>query len=86
VHTAIGQIDSRPMSSRVREVEDENSTIHCKHLPLGQYKVTTGTYKGSVKNKQVRYKHCAERENKVKRDGSFTSYMFLLQLSCSCCV
>ncbi len=29
------------------------------HVPLGQYKIQTGTYKGSLKSKQARCKYCA---------------------------
>ena len=61
VHTVIGGIDTRPMSERVREGEADNPTIHCKHVSLGQYKVLTGSYKGSVKSKQARCKYCAIR-------------------------
>ncbi len=69
VHTVIGQIDGRPMSERVREGEDENPTIHCKHVPLGQYKVLSGTYKGSLKSKQARCKYCAIRIRHAKETG-----------------
>jgi hypothetical protein len=69
VHTVIGQIDSRPMSERVREGEDENPTFHCKHVPIGQYKVLSGTYKGSVKSKQARCKYCAMRMKIAKQKG-----------------
>ncbi len=58
MHTVIGQLDDRPMSSRVREGEAENPTINCKHVPLGQYRVISGTYKGRVKSKQARCKYC----------------------------
>ena len=64
LHTVIGQIDSRPMSAREREGEEENPTMHCKHVPLGQYRVTSGTYKGSVKSKQARCKYCPLRKRK----------------------
>ena len=64
VHTVIGQIDPRPMSARVREGEEEDPTIHCKHVPLGQYRVTSGTYKGSLKSKQARCKYCPLRKRK----------------------
>ena len=69
VHTVISQIDSRPMSSRVREGEDENPTTHCKQVPLGKYRVTSGTYKGAVKSKQARCKYCPLRKRK---DGEST--------------
>ena len=51
-------------NERVREGEDENPTQNCKHVPLGQYKVTSGAYKGSVKSKQARCKYCPERKKK----------------------
>jgi hypothetical protein len=35
---------SRPMSERQREGEDENPTLNCKHVGMGQYRVNTGTY------------------------------------------
>jgi hypothetical protein len=41
VCTIIGQIDSRPVNEREREGEDENPTQHCKHVSIGQYKVTS---------------------------------------------
>jgi hypothetical protein len=69
LHTVIGQIDSRPMSAREREGEEENPTMHCKHVPLGQYRVTSGTYKGSVKSKQARCKYCPLRK---RREGEST--------------
>jgi hypothetical protein len=69
VYTIIAQIDTRPANERVREGEDENPTQHCKHVPLGQYKVTSGTYKGTLKSKQARCKYCAERKRKAKEAG-----------------
>ena len=69
VYTIIGQIDSRPLIEREREGEDENPTQHCKHVPIGQYKVTSGTYKGSVKSKQARCKYCHERKKKESQSG-----------------
>lgn len=44
--------------------EEEDPTIHCKHVPLGQYRVTSGTYKGSLKSKQARCKYCPLRKRK----------------------
>ena len=69
MYTIIGQIDSRPLIEREREGEDENPTQHCKHVPIGQYKVTSGTYKGSVKSKQARCKYCHERKKKESQSG-----------------
>jgi hypothetical protein len=69
VYTVIAQIDSRPANDRVREGEDENPTQNCKHVPLGQYKVISGAYKGSVKSKQARCKYCPERKQKAKESG-----------------
>ena len=69
VHTVIGQIASRSLSERVREGEDDNPTLHCKHVPLGQYKVLSGTYKVSLKSKQARCKYCAIRIRLAKETG-----------------
>jgi hypothetical protein len=62
VCTIIGQIDSRPVNEREREGEEENPTQHCKHVPIGQYRVTSGTHKGAIKSKQARCKYCHERK------------------------
>jgi hypothetical protein len=64
VHTVVAQMDNRPMSSRVREGEAENPAISCKHVPMGQYRVISGNYKGSVKSKQARCKYCPLRKRK----------------------
>ncbi len=69
MHTVIAQIDNRPMSSRVREGEAENPAINCKQVPMGQYHVTSGTYKGSVKSKQARCKYYPLRK---RREGEST--------------
>jgi hypothetical protein len=69
VHTIIAQIDSRPANDRIREGEDENPTQHCKHVPLGQYRVTSGTYKGSLKSKQARCKYCTQRRKRMGQTG-----------------
>ena len=42
---------------------------HCKQVPLGQYRVTSGTYKGAVKSKQARCKYCPLRK---RREGEST--------------
>jgi hypothetical protein len=36
VHTVVAQIDDRPMSARLREGEEGNSAIHCKHVAICQ--------------------------------------------------
>jgi hypothetical protein len=69
VYTVIGQIDSRPQNERVREGEHENPTQHCKHVSMGQYKVTTGTNKGYLKSKQARCKYCKTRKKNAKEAG-----------------
>ena len=63
VHVVIGQIDNRPMSEREREGE-ENPTLHCKHVAIGQYRVHAGKYKDSLKSKQARCKFCSQRKRK----------------------
>ena len=68
-YTVIGQIDSRPQNDRVREGEDEIPTQHCKHVPLGQYKVISGTHKGAIKSKQARCKYCHERKKRASESG-----------------
>jgi hypothetical protein len=65
VYTIIAQIDTRPANERDREGEEENPTQHCKHVPLGQYSVTSETYKGSLKSKQARCKYCPLRKKRV---------------------
>jgi hypothetical protein len=78
VYTVIAQIDSRPANERVREGEDENPTQNCKHVPLGQYRVTSGAYKGSVKSKQTRCKYCPQRKKKANQTGvSAAAFMTL---------
>jgi len=69
VCTIIGQIDSRPVNEREREGEDDNPTQHCKHVAIGQYKVTSGTHKGAIKSKQARCKYCQIRKRKAKETG-----------------
>jgi hypothetical protein len=65
IHVVIGQIDNRPMSAREKEGE-ENPTLHCKHVPIGQYKVHAGKYEGNLKSKQARCKYCSKRKKKIK--------------------
>ena len=67
--TIIEQIDSRPVNEREREGEDENPTQHCKHVAIGQYRVTSGTHKGAIKSKQARCKYCHERKKKASETG-----------------
>ena len=78
VCAVIGQIDSRPASDRTREGEDENPTLHCKHVSMGQYRVLTGTYKGSLKSKQARCKYCALRRKDTREKGNSPP-------TCFCC-
>jgi hypothetical protein len=78
VCAVIGQIDHRPISERVREGEDENPTVHCKHVPIGQYRVSTGTYKGSLKSKQSRCKYCPLRRRADDESGTSPP-------TCFCC-
>ena len=66
------------MSERVREGEVENPTLHCKHVSLGKYKVTSGTYKGSLKTKQGRCRYCAQRMKANKESGNYPP-------TCLCC-
>jgi hypothetical protein len=63
VHTVVSQIDERPMAERLREGEEDNPTLHCKHVAIGLYRVQAGTYKGSVKSKQARCKYCRLRRS-----------------------
>ncbi len=72
VHVVIGQIDDRPMSAREREGE-ENPTLHCKHVPIGQYRVHAGKYEGNLKSKQARCKYCSKRKTKDKERLKGTS-------------
>ncbi len=64
------------MSERLREGEVENPTLHCKHVPLCKYKVTTGVYKGTVKNIQRRCRYCAMRmkANRENENSPPTSF------------
>jgi hypothetical protein len=78
VCAVIGQIDSRPTSDRTREGEAENPTLHCKHVSMGQYRVLTGTYKGSLKSKQARCKYCALRRKDTREKGNSPP-------TCFCC-
>ncbi len=70
VHAVIGQIDSRPMSERAREGEEDNPTLHCKQVPMGKYRVTSGAYKNTLKNKQRRCRYCAQRMKNKKESGN----------------
>ena len=78
VCAVIGQIDSRPASDRCREGEDENPTLHCKHVSMGTYKVLTGAYKGTLKSKQARCKYCALRRKDKREKGNSPP-------TCFCC-
>jgi hypothetical protein len=40
------------MSARLREGEEGNPTLHCKHVSIGLYKVQGGTYEGTLKSKK----------------------------------
>jgi hypothetical protein len=74
------------MSERVREGEADNPTIHCKHVSLGQYKVLTGTYKGSVKSKQARCKYCAIRLKIRNQKGVSPPLVFAVAIMILLCV
>ncbi len=69
VHTVIGQIDNRPMFARQREGEEGNPTLHCKHVPIGLYKVQAGKYKGNLKSKQAHCKYCSREKEKMAKMG-----------------
>jgi hypothetical protein len=78
VCAVVTQIDSRPVNDRVREGESENPTINCKHVPLGQYRVSSGVYKGSLKSKQSRCKYCPLRKKNNSESGTSPP-------TCFCC-
>ena len=78
VCAVIGQIDSRPASDRTREGEAENPTLHCRHVSMGQYRVQSGTYKNSLKSKQVRCKYCSLRRKDKGETGNSPP-------TCFCC-
>jgi hypothetical protein len=78
VCAVVTQIDTRPVNERVREGESEDPTIHCKHVPLGQYRVSSGVYKGSLKSKQSRCKYCPLRRKSNDESGTSPP-------TCFCC-
>ncbi len=56
VHVVTAQLDDRPWSEKQREGgEDSHPAHHCKHLPLGLFRVKTGNLKGNLKSKQNRW-------------------------------
>ena len=57
------------MSEREREGE-ENPTLHCKHVAIGQCRVHAGKYKDSLKSKQARCKYCSQRKKMKKMMAS----------------
>jgi len=57
------------MSVKLREGE-ENPVLHCKHVPIGLYKVESGTYKGTLQSKQARCKFCSQRKRKDGQNGT----------------
>ncbi len=70
MHTIIGQLDARPMGTRVRDGDEpSNPTFHCKQISLGQYKVKDDTYKGNIKTKQKHCKYCRERKDEANETG-----------------
>ena len=69
-HAVIAQLDARPATERyTRENEPVAPTTHCKHTSMGQYRISSGTYKGSLKNKQSRCRYCKERMKETGQKG-----------------
>ena len=69
VHVVTAQLDDRPWSQKQREGEDLHPTHHCKHLPLGLFRVKTGNLKGNLKSKQGRCKYCRIRMHLAGEKG-----------------